>query len=334
MTPRVSICIPTYNSSQYLAEAIDSALAQECVDFELIICDNASTDGTPELCQKYPDPRVCYVRFNELVGQATNWNRCLDLAAGEYVVLLHADDCLKPSFLTRALAVLDSHPEVGLVHCAVQHIDQSGSPLQVQKLYDKDRVDSGEVLFNRLVLDGCVVNPAGVMVRRSAYDAVGGFTEKIVWGVDWHMWMRIALHSKVAYLADALALYRQHPQSGTSGVMATARNATDEMWMLDDIFKAFPHQAATDDLYEQGRRQSAHRTWCFAEELCRLGFQSAARAQLRQTIRVHTGMLFSSRVWTLWVATYFGYGWFERAHGWKKQVVRRPAAVNISGNQQ
>lgn len=334
MKPKVSVCIPTCNTAPYLAEAIESTLAQEFRDFELIVCDNASTDETPEICQQYHDPRFRYVRFDDFVGQACNWNRCLDLASGEYVVLLHSDDALRPSFLHRAVSVLEVHPDVGLVHCSVQHVDQSGSALQVQKLYELDRIESGEVLFNRLVIDGCVVNPAGVMVRRSAYEAVGRFTEQIVWGVDWHMWMRIALHSKVAYLAGALALYRQHPQSGTSGVMATARNATDEMWMLDDIFKAFPHEAATDDLYKQGKRQSAHRTWCFAEELCRLGFQSAARAQLRQTIRIHTGMLFSGRVWTLWVATYFGYGWFERAHAWKKQVVRRPAAVNLSGNQQ
>jgi len=333
MTPRVSICIPTYNSSQYLTEAIESALAQEVTDYELVICDNASADATLEICQRYEDPRVRYVHFNELVGQASNWNRCLDLAVGEFVVLLHADDVLKPAFLRRALEVLDKNPDVGLVHCSVEHIDQSGAPLQVQKLYDEDRIDSGEALFKRLVLDGCVVNPAGVIVRRTAYDAVGRFTEEIVWGVDWHMWMRIGLHSQVAYLADALALYRQHPQSGTSGVMATARNATDEMWMLDDIFSESSREPRTAALYEEGKRRAAHRTWCFAEELCRLGLQSSARAQIRQTIRILPSMLFSGRVWTLWFATYLGYGWFERAHSCKKHLVRRQAAVNLSGNQ-
>jgi len=334
MTPRVSICIPTYNSSQFLADAIESALAQDFTNYELIICDNASTDATPYVCRQYQDPRVRHVRFVELVGQASNWNRCLDLARGEYVVLLHADDVLKPAFLSRAVTVLDANPDVGLVHCSVEHIDQRGTHLQVQKLYDEDRVDSGNALFKRLVLEGCVVNPAGVIVRRAAYDAVGRFTEEIVWGVDWHMWMRIALHTKVAYLTAVLAQYRQHPQSGTSGVMITARNATDETWMLDDIFARFPQRIGPGVLYKEAKRQSAHRTWCFGEELCRLGFQSAARAQIRQTIRIRPAMLLSGRVWTLWFATYFGYGWFERAHSWKKHGVRRQAAVNLSGNHQ
>jgi len=319
--PKISVCIPTYNTAKYLPEAIESVLAQEFTDYELVICDNASTDETPQLCRGYDDPRIRYVRFDEFVGQAANWNRCLDLATCEYIVLLHADDILRPAFLKRAATALDHDSEVGLVHCSVQHIGQTGEPLHTQKLYDRDRTDNGEVTFRRLLLEGCVVNPAGVMVRRDLYKRVGRFTEEIVWGVDWHMWMRIALRSKTAYLAEPLAEYRQHAQSGTSGVMAEARNGKDEMWMLDDIFSIVPAgDAHLHALRKRAVRQSAHRTWCFAEELCRLGFMPAARANIKKSVGIHPAMVFSGRVWTLWLATYFGYGWFERVHAWRHRL--------------
>lgn len=334
MNPKVSVCIPTYNTARYLPEAIESVLAQEFTDYELVICDNASTDETPDICRRYHDQRVRYMRFEEFVGQAANWNRCLDLATCEYVVLLHADDVLRPAFLKRATEMLDNNSHAGLVHCSVQHIGQTGEPLHVQKLYDEDRIDDGEVTFKRLLLEGCLVNPAGVMVRRDLYKKVGRFTEEIVWGVDWHMWMRIALQSKVAYLAETLAEYRQHAQSGTSGVMAEARNGKDEMWMLDDIFRLVP-PAATEihALRNRAVRQSGHRTWCFAEELCRLGFMSAARANIKRAVGIRPAMVFSGRVWTLWVATYFGYGWFERMQAWRHRISSRQAAPGLDGKQ-
>jgi hypothetical protein len=211
---------------------------------------------------------------------------------------------------------------------------QNGAPLNLQTLYDDDRLESGEVLFKRLLLEGCVVNPAGVTVRREIYDEVGPFTENIVWGVDWHMWMRVALHSQVAYLTEPLAHYRQHPQSGTSGVMATARNGKDEMWMLDDIFRQV--SAARADihlLYRQARRQSAHRTWCFAEEMFRLDFPASARAGIRRAISIYPAMLFSVRVWALWAATYLGYGWFKRLHTWKNEFAPSHTAPPLNGKQ-
>ena len=320
--PKVSVCIPTYNTARYLPEAIESALRQNFEDYELLICDNASTDETPEICSRYRDSRLRYERFDEFVGQAANWNRCLDLATGQYIVLLHSDDILRPDFLQRAANVLDKHPEVGLIHCTVQHINQNGDPLYVQKLYDEDQIEEGEVTFKRLLLEGCLVNPAGLMVRRTVYEQVGRFTEEIVWGVDWHMWMRIALQAKTAYLAEALAEYRQHAQSGTSGVMAEARNGKDEMWMFDDIFRLVPvSRTHIHALRRKAVRQSAHRTWCFGEELCRLGFMPAARANIKRAVSIHPVMILQSRVWALWVATYAGYGLFERMNSWKRRIV-------------
>jgi glycosyltransferase involved in cell wall biosynthesis len=319
--PKISICIPTYNSARYLGAAIESALAQDAGDFEVVVCDNASTDETPELIRKYAtDSRLRPVRYEQLVGQAANWNRCLDLARGEYIVLLHADDVLRPAFIRRAAEIIDANPDVGLVHCAVQHVDTNLAPLHLQSLFDEDRVDREGDLLRRLLLDGCVVNPCGVMVRRSVYERIGRFTEEIVWGVDWHMWIRVALCGPAAYLSETLALYRQHAQSGTSGVMATARNGLDELWMMKDIFARIPAERADlHALQPQVIRGIAHRTWCFAEEMCRLGYRRAARAGIRRAVGIRPAMLADPKVWGLWLATWLGYGWFTALHTWKQR---------------
>jgi glycosyltransferase involved in cell wall biosynthesis len=311
--PKVSVCIPAYNGRAYLEDALESVLRQSFVDWELVICDDASTDDTSDICRSIPDSRVRYLRFAQNGGQAVNWNRCIDAAQGQYVVLLHQDDMLGPTYLERAVEVLDTCPKVALVHCAVQHIGAQGDPIRAQRLYGEDRIESGEVLFRQLVLRGCIVNPAGVMVRRQAYEAVGPFAAEIAWGIDWHMWIRIALRFDVAYLADDLARYRDHPQSGTAAVVAAARNGSDELWVIDEIFKAI--RETRPDLYGMhgvSVRQVAHRTWCWAERMCQQGFERAARAGIRRAVEIWPGMLLEGRIWGLLAATYLGYSWFCR----------------------
>lgn len=320
----VSVCIPTYNSAHYLGYAIESVLKQQFRDFELVICDDASTDNTPEVCRRYDDLRIRYLCTTGKSGQAGIFNRCVDEARGDYVILLHADDVLMEQYLARAIELLESDKNVGMVHCTVRHIGPDGSPLSFQQLYQDNRIDPGDIRFRQLLLQGCVVNPSGVLVRRSIYQAVGPFCAAVAWGIDWHMWLRVSLKCSVGYLAEPLALYRLHPQSGTSAVMSSGRYGRDEMWVLDDLFRAIPPER-TDllSLYKQARRQVAHRTWCHAEDLCRSEAMSAARAGIRQAISIYPSLLFQSRLWGLLAATYLGYRWFERGYLWKRWVLGR-----------
>ena len=320
--PKVSVCIPTHNTGRHLGDAVGSVLKQTFTDFELIICDNSSTDNTPTICQSYTDARLRYVHYDQYVGQGGNWNRCLELSRGQYVVLLHADDMLLPAFLTRAVAVLDAHPEVGLVHCAAKHFDETGDVLYLQKRYDDDRVESGEVLLREIFMNGCVICPAGVMVRQSVYKDVGCFTEKVRWGIDQHMWARIALRYNTAYIAEPMALYRQHAQSGTSEVLATASNGLDDLWVTKDIFSKIPEERK--DLHALRRQaiyQVAHRAWCMAESMSRSGHIKAARLGVWRAVQVSPRMLLQAKVWGLWFASFFGHKYFERLRCWKKNSV-------------
>jgi glycosyltransferase involved in cell wall biosynthesis len=317
--PQVSVCIPAHNAAVYLPRAIDSALAQDYDDFELIVLDNASTDGTRAVCDGYDDPRFRY-EFEAEPGQSIAWNRCLDLAGGKYVILLHADDELRPQFLSRAVELMDQNEDVDLVHCAAQHVDEEGAPLQLQAPFDTDLLDREGVVLRRLLLKGCIINPAGVIVRRSAYEAVGRFTDRVVWGVDWHMWIRVAMLGAVGYLAEPLSLYREHTTSGTSGVMASARNGQDERWVIDDVFRIIRvHRPELDGLHRAAIRGVAERTWWMAELMCQEGEMGASRAGLRRAVGMRPGLLAKPRTWALLAATYLGYDSFERARGLKRR---------------
>ena len=318
---KVSVCIPTFNTGRYIGETIDSVLKQTFKDFELVVCDNASTDNTAEVCAKFTDSRFRRVYFEEFIGQAENWNRALSLATGEYVILLHSDDALLPAFLEQAVRVLDQNPDVGLVHCTTQHIDEEGKSVYLQRLYEEDFIDREEILLRKFLLEGCSVNPAGVLVRKSVYEAIGNFTDKIVWSVDPHMWTRVALKYPVAYLAEPLALYRVHAASLTTGVMKTARNGADELWMMEDIFRQIPaDRADLKALHDTAIKQIAHRTWCYAEECCRRGDMQAARAGIQRAVSINHAMIFESRAAALWVASFLGYDWFEKMQKVKKKL--------------
>jgi glycosyltransferase involved in cell wall biosynthesis len=232
----LSVCIPTYNTARYLPEAIESVLAQTHADFELVVCDNASTDDTPELCRRYAgDPRFRYVRFEDLVGQGGNWNRCVRLAQGEHVALLHADDRYLPGFLAARLAALESDPDLGMAFGAVRLIDPEGAPLGEQSFAPEPRrFAAGEFLPQ--ILDACVVSPVSPVVRRDAYRALPPFSESRLWGIDWEMWIRVAARWGVDYNPEPLAEYRTHAASGTSRGLLEARNGPEERQVLERVF--------------------------------------------------------------------------------------------------
>jgi glycosyltransferase involved in cell wall biosynthesis len=127
-TPLLSIALPVYNGERYLAESLDALLAQTFTDFALIISDNASTDGTAEICQRYAaaDPRIRYVRQPVNIGAAPNHNVTLDLARAPYFKWASDDDLYEPTLIARCLEVLQAEPDVVLAHAFEAFIDENG----------------------------------------------------------------------------------------------------------------------------------------------------------------------------------------------------------------
>ena len=141
--PTVTIGLPVYNGENFLAEAIESVLSQTFEDYELVICDNASTDRTEEICRRYArqDKRVRYHRNVRNWGPAWNYNRTFELSRGRYFKWAAHDDVFAPTLIEKLVAQLDQYPEAVLAFCEVDIIDEVGAlkePYAVEMQLDSD----------------------------------------------------------------------------------------------------------------------------------------------------------------------------------------------------
>ena len=135
MTATVSICVPTYNGGRYLGPCLASALAQTFADFELVVVDDGSADATPEIVRHYAgsDARIRVWRNEEKLGLVANWNRCVELARGEWVKFLFQDDLLEPSCLDEMLRA--SRSGVDLVVARRGLLFEDGTPATIGGKY-------------------------------------------------------------------------------------------------------------------------------------------------------------------------------------------------------
>ena len=210
--PRVSVCIPTYNYARYLGPAIESVLAQTFADFELIVCDDASTDDTRAVLEQFDDPRM-RVTFNPVnLGLFPNFNRCLELARGEYVKLLCADDWLDARYLAEAVNAMDAHPSAGLLTAPGYLVDDEGHPFAVATAGFGRRplIPAAEALRRQADFLNPIGMPSNVLLRSSALQAVGHFDEAFAPAGDVHLWIRMLDRFDLAWLPDPRCFLRIH----------------------------------------------------------------------------------------------------------------------------
>ena len=223
-TPKVSVCIPVYNGSDYIADSIQSVLTQTYEDFHLIVCDNCSTDNTEEIVRSFHDPRLTYTRNSENLGLVGNANRCLELSKGEYVCIWHHDDIMLPENLERKVHLLDEHPEVGFVHSNLIRIDDKGE-IVAREIWNEDSrrdyAEDGLSVFHRYISylsrgRGASIFIGAVLARRKCYEKLGEFRSELPHCLDSEMWMRMMLFYNVACIGTPLVKYRVHPTSASS----------------------------------------------------------------------------------------------------------------------
>jgi glycosyltransferase involved in cell wall biosynthesis len=209
--PRVSVILAAYNAERYLAEAVDSILAQTFGDFELILIDDGSTkDRTPQIVGDYArrDARVVAIsRPNR--GLTPTLNEGVSRAQGEFIARMDADDVCMPTRFAQQVAYLDAHPECVCVGSRVTIIDPYSSPVKVtDHPLDHDAIDA-QLLRG---IGWAVVHPAAMM-RTCAVRQIGGYREQFVTSQDLDIFLRLAEVGKLANLEEPLTKYRQHFES-------------------------------------------------------------------------------------------------------------------------
>lgn len=233
--PRVSVCIPVYNGADFIAQAIESILAQSFADFELVILDNASTDGTLEVVQRYRDPRIRVERNQATTGAGTNWNRALRAASGEFVKLVSADDYLYERCLERQLEAFSAGgASVVMVSSPRDIVDESGKRMMTRGLSHAGLI-RGREARRRIVRSG--TNPLGetasVLIRGSAIGSVGGFDEGDPYTIDVDYWLRLLEHGDLFVVPEPLSAYRV--SAGSWSVSVAGKQTAHYRRMLGEL---------------------------------------------------------------------------------------------------
>jgi len=214
----VSVCIPTYRGSAFLAAAIDSVLSQSYPHHEIWILDDNSPDDTQAIVSRYSDPRIKYLRNPKNLGPGGNWNRCLEVAQGKYFKLLPHDDLLAPGCLEEQVSVLeeDRAGKIALVFGSRQIIDPSGRILMTRKL---SRTKAGRIngltLIKRCIRAGTnlIGEPGNGLFRGELIRTVGSYDATNSYLVDLDYWFRILLHGEAYYTETKASSFRVVPGS-------------------------------------------------------------------------------------------------------------------------
>jgi len=270
--PSVSVLMACRNGARYLGEALDSVLAQNGPELEVVAVDDKSTDGTPELLERYARAHLGRIKlaFNDRqAGIPQVRARCLEMAEGSLICLLDQDDLWLPGKIGRQAEVLASEPEVALVHTAYEVFDdKTGRALPWQQpIGDQD----GWVL-RELFVEGCFVMSGTVMIRREALAPrkLGFWDLGLLSYDDYMLYLGLALDFPFAYVDEVLFRYRRHGANLTEELFADNVHLR-RVALLREFLRRFP-EART-------RLGRARREGLAAHHLAAAAFERAAGRQ-------------------------------------------------------
>lgn len=211
---RVDVIVPCYKYAHYLRECVESILSQSLTEVRVLIIDDASPDHTPEVAAELAarDKRVEYRRHSVNLGVVATLNGGLEWTTGDYTLVISADDLLTPGALSRAVRLMDAHPEVGFVYGRAVGFKAGESlpqPRTVSEECEWQIWDGFDWLEARFKAGNCIRSPE-VIVRTRLQRELGGYREELPQHGDWEMWMRFAAHAAVGILDADQAFYRVH----------------------------------------------------------------------------------------------------------------------------
>ena len=248
-TPLVSVLIPVFNGEPFLAECLDSILAQDLSDYEVLISDDGSTDGSAAVIQRYAarDRRIRWWRNPRNLGIGGNFNACLKAAQGEFLKFVLQDDkLLDPSALRRMVAAMESDASISLVGSASHLINAHSRLLKVRNHFRRSGVRDGKrVIIYCLEHNGNLIGePSLVLFRKS--QSARGFDEQLVQLLDQEMWFHLLEQGRFAYIAEPLCAFRQHPAQLTKVNWRSGASANEEVFLVEKYYnRPWMKEAAT-----------------------------------------------------------------------------------------
>ena len=202
VSPLVSVVMAVYNGDHFLRQAIDSILTQSFTNFELIVIDDASTDGTSQILDGYTDSRIIALANPKNIGQTCSLNRGLAAARGVFIARHDADDISHRDRLQEQVAHMMANPALGLLGTDYHIIDENGQILETNILPTTNDE------LNARLYEGNIFCHGSVIMRKEVVDKVGGYHEAFRVTQDFDLWLRLAEHGEIANLARTLYQFR------------------------------------------------------------------------------------------------------------------------------
>lgn len=230
MNPELSIIIPCYNQAPFIAETLDSVLAQTLANWECIVMDDGSSDGSGEIIREYcrKDSRIKYYR-QENGGVSRARNNAIRHASGEFLLPLDGDDIIGPTYAEEALDYFRKHPETKLVYCLAHRFGEMNGPWVLP-----------QYKFEWLVLENMIFCSA--VFRKADFDKTEGYNENMVSGLeDWDFYLSLLSPQDIVYrIPKVLFFYRTRQNSRTSDADATEKELTWQIMMNHpDLYKDY-----------------------------------------------------------------------------------------------
>ncbi len=277
MPPGVSVVIPACNAGQFIAEAIDSVLAQTFTDFEVIVVDDGSTDDTREVVARFTDPRLRYV-YQDHAGVSAARNAGIRRAQGRYIAFLDADDWWLPEKLALQVQLLESRPEVGLVYCGAYRVRNGRIISKFRARYRGDVFEPLLVRGNEKVMAG---SASAVIIRKECLEQVGGFDEDCFAAEDWEMWLRLAAQYEFDCVPDCLVAVRFHEEN-TSAKVERMRQGISITFRK--IFENLALQHKIEPIKERAKSQEYLLLGIYS---ARIGETRLARQYFMKSLKLH-----------------------------------------------
>ncbi len=206
--PHFSVIMPVYNKYPYLQKAVESVLAQNYGDWELILVENGSTDGSGALADSFSDPRIT-ILHQKHTGVSIARNRGVEQASAPWICFLDSDDWWEPSFLAEMDGLITRHPDAGLYSTSyyiAKHGRRRVAPTGIDETFAEGEIDYFAQYASSLCMPVCV---GTVCLSKNIFDELGGFNPDLHIGEDFDLWIRIAIRHTVVILNKPLFTYNQ-----------------------------------------------------------------------------------------------------------------------------
>ncbi len=210
--PKITVITPSYNHCRFLPARISSILDQTNQDFEWIVIDDGSSDGSQKVWNHFcgADPRVRLLFHDSNKGLSATTDEAIAISGGEYVVRAESDDFCRNDFLQRLSEVLDSNPNVGMVHALTRNLDPAGRAWFGAGAHHFPTVVPGETAFTTIVLGNPVSGPS-TMVRRDLLETIGGFGSPLCMvACDWRLALLASKRTDIGFVDEPVGYHRLH----------------------------------------------------------------------------------------------------------------------------